>query len=48
MPFKTFTYLGLGKLAPTKLLIELADKMVKRPEGIAKNVLVTIEKFVFQ
>lgn len=29
MPFKTFTTLGLVKLAPTMLLIELADKTVK-------------------
>jgi hypothetical protein len=47
MPFKTFTTLDLGKLALTKLIIELADKTVKQPEGIAKNVLVRIEKFVF-
>lgn len=47
MPVKTFATLGLGKLIPTKLLIELADKTVKRPKGIAENVLVRIEKFVF-
>ena len=45
MPLKTFTTLGLGKLTPTKLLIELVDKTVKQP--IAENVLVKIEKFVF-
>ncbi|GJV75332.1 putative reverse transcriptase domain-containing protein [Tanacetum coccineum] len=47
VPYLTFTNLGLGKLAPTKLIIELADKIVKRPEGIAENVLVGIGKFVF-
>jgi hypothetical protein len=47
MPFRTFTSLGLGKLAPTKLIIELADRTVKQPVGIAENILVTIEKFVF-
>ncbi|GJS72783.1 lysophospholipid acyltransferase 1-like protein [Tanacetum coccineum] len=47
MPYSTFTNLGLGKLAPTKLIIELADKSVKRPKGIAENVLVGIDKFVF-
>jgi hypothetical protein len=46
MPFKTFTTLGLGKLAPTKLLIELLDKTVKRPEGTVESVFVRIEKFV--
>ncbi|GJZ62871.1 lysophospholipid acyltransferase 1-like protein [Tanacetum coccineum] len=47
MPYSTFTNLGLGKLAPTKLIIELADKTVKRPKGIAENVLVGIDKFAF-
>ncbi|GKB78837.1 reverse transcriptase domain-containing protein, partial [Tanacetum coccineum] len=47
MPYLTFTNPGLGKLAPTKLIIELTDKTVKRPKGIAENVLVGIDKFVF-
>nr|GEW78216.1 hypothetical protein [Tanacetum cinerariifolium] len=47
MPCSTFTNLGLGKLAPTKLIIELADKTVKHPKGILENVLVEIDKFVF-
>ncbi|GKA89759.1 uncharacterized mitochondrial protein-like protein, partial [Tanacetum coccineum] len=38
---------GLGELAPTKLIIELADRTIKRPKGIAENVLVGIDKFVF-
>ncbi|GJV66314.1 reverse transcriptase domain-containing protein [Tanacetum coccineum] len=36
----------LGELAPTKLIVELADRTVKRPKGIAKNVLVGMDKFV--
>ncbi|GJY90715.1 uncharacterized mitochondrial protein-like protein [Tanacetum coccineum] len=47
MPYSTFTNLGLGKLAPTILIIELADKTIKHPKGIAKNMLVGINKFVF-
>ncbi|GJU16659.1 DNA/RNA polymerases superfamily protein [Tanacetum coccineum] len=47
MPYSTFTNLGLGKLAPTKLIIKLVDKTMKRPKGIAENVLVRIDKFVF-
>ncbi|GJU25124.1 homeodomain-like protein [Tanacetum coccineum] len=38
---------SLVKLAPTKLIIKLADKTMKRPKGIAENVLVRINKFVF-
>ncbi|GKD10187.1 integrase, catalytic region, zinc finger, CCHC-type containing protein, partial [Tanacetum coccineum] len=47
MPFSTYTKLGLGELAPTKLIVELADRIVKHPKGIAENVLVWINKFVF-
>ncbi|GKB15187.1 uncharacterized mitochondrial protein-like protein [Tanacetum coccineum] len=47
MPFSTYTNLGLGELAPTKLIVELADRTMKHPKGIAKNVLVGIDKFVF-
>nr|GEV95733.1 hypothetical protein [Tanacetum cinerariifolium] len=43
MPYSTFTHLSLGKLAPTKLIIELVDKTMKRPKGIAENVLVGID-----
>ncbi|GKF63968.1 zinc finger, CCHC-type containing protein, partial [Tanacetum coccineum] len=36
-----------SELAHTKLTVELADRTVKYPKGIAKNVLVGIGKFVF-
>ncbi|GJZ47127.1 putative reverse transcriptase domain-containing protein [Tanacetum coccineum] len=39
--------LGLGELAHTKLIVELADMTVKYPKGIAENVLVRIGKFTF-
>ncbi|GJS47490.1 hypothetical protein Tco_0597611 [Tanacetum coccineum] len=47
MLYTTFTNLGLGELAPTKLIIELADRTIKHPKGIAENVSVCIDKFVF-
>nr|GEX15252.1 hypothetical protein [Tanacetum cinerariifolium] len=47
MPLSTYLNLGLGELAHTKLTIELADMTVKYPKGMAKNVLLTIGKFVF-
>nr|GEW33416.1 hypothetical protein [Tanacetum cinerariifolium] len=45
--YSTFTNLSLGELAPTKLIIKLADRTIKRLKGIAENVLVGIDKFVF-
>ncbi|GJU38066.1 hypothetical protein Tco_1186420 [Tanacetum coccineum] len=47
MPYSTFTNLGLGDLAPTKLIVELADRTIKHPKRVAENVLVGIDKFVF-
>ncbi|GJU48167.1 hypothetical protein Tco_1217722 [Tanacetum coccineum] len=47
MPLSTYLNLGLGELAHTRLTVELADRMVKYPKGIAENVLVRIGKFTF-
>ncbi|GKF26787.1 hypothetical protein Tco_0082681 [Tanacetum coccineum] len=47
MPLSTYLNLGLGELAHTKLTVKLADRTVKYPKRIAKNVLVGIGKFVF-
>ncbi|GJZ05254.1 putative reverse transcriptase domain-containing protein, partial [Tanacetum coccineum] len=48
MPLSTYLNLGLGELAHTRLTVELADRTVKYPKGIAENVLVGIGKFTFQ
>ncbi|GKE01621.1 mitochondrial proton/calcium exchanger protein-like protein isoform X1 [Tanacetum coccineum] len=47
MPLSTYLNLGLGELAHTRLTVELADRTVKYPKGIAENVLVEIGKFTF-
>ncbi|GJV37076.1 pyruvate dehydrogenase (acetyl-transferring) kinase, mitochondrial [Tanacetum coccineum] len=47
MPLSTYLNLGLGELIHTKLTVELADRIVKYPKGITKNVLVRIGKFTF-
>ncbi|GKA20069.1 DNA-directed DNA polymerase [Tanacetum coccineum] len=47
MPFSTYTNLDLGVLSHTRLTIELTDRTIKQPRGIAENVLVRIGKFVF-
>ncbi|GJS81639.1 hypothetical protein Tco_0748180 [Tanacetum coccineum] len=47
MPLSTYLNLGLGELAHTKLRVELVDRTVKYPKGIAENVLVGIGKFTF-
>ncbi|GKE63993.1 retrovirus-related pol polyprotein from transposon TNT 1-94, partial [Tanacetum coccineum] len=45
MPFSTYTNLGLGDLAHTRLTIKLADKTIKHLRGIVENVLVRIDVF---
>ncbi|GJV78353.1 hypothetical protein Tco_1509937 [Tanacetum coccineum] len=47
MPLSTYLNLGLDELAHTRLTVELADRTVKYPKVIAKNVLVGIGKFTF-
>ncbi|GJU35717.1 hypothetical protein Tco_1184071 [Tanacetum coccineum] len=47
MPLSAYLNLGLGELVHTKLTVELADRTVKYPKGIAENVLAGIGKFVF-
>ncbi|GKE73611.1 retrovirus-related pol polyprotein from transposon TNT 1-94 [Tanacetum coccineum] len=47
MPLSTCTNIGLGELSHTRMTIELADRTIKQPKGIASNVLVRIGKFVF-
>ncbi|GJY83456.1 hypothetical protein Tco_0496832 [Tanacetum coccineum] len=47
MPLSTYLNLGLGELTHTKLTVELSDRTVKYPKGIAENVLVGIGKFTF-
>ncbi|GJX61774.1 hypothetical protein Tco_0294674 [Tanacetum coccineum] len=40
MPFSTYTNLGLGELAHTKLTLELADRTVKHPKGMGDIIVV--------
>ncbi|XP_019252728.1 PREDICTED: uncharacterized protein LOC109231524 [Nicotiana attenuata] len=47
MPLAIYTKLGIGRARPTSMLLELADRTVKRPTGILDDVLVQVGKFVF-
>ncbi|XP_019248687.1 PREDICTED: uncharacterized protein LOC109227953 [Nicotiana attenuata] len=39
MPLAIYTKLGIGRARPTSMLLQLADRMVKRPTGILDEVL---------
>ncbi|GJY96692.1 putative nucleotidyltransferase, ribonuclease H [Tanacetum coccineum] len=47
IPYSMFLRLNLGDLKPTRMCIELANKTTQFPKGIAENVMVKIDKFVF-
>ncbi|GKD01295.1 putative nucleotidyltransferase, ribonuclease H [Tanacetum coccineum] len=47
MSYSMFLRLNLGELKPTRMCIELANKTTQFPKGIAENVVVKIDKFVF-
>ncbi|GKB88802.1 hypothetical protein Tco_0961074 [Tanacetum coccineum] len=47
IPYLMFLRLNLGDLKPTRMCIELANKTTQFPKGIAENVMVKIDKFVF-
>ena len=46
-PYSVYVELGLGELEPTNITIHLADRSVKIPRGIVKDVLVQVDKFYF-
>ncbi|XP_009608190.2 uncharacterized protein [Nicotiana tomentosiformis] len=47
MPLAIYTKLGIGRAKPTSMLLQLADRIVKRPTRILDDVLVQVGKFVF-
>ncbi|GKE13102.1 zinc knuckle CX2CX4HX4C containing protein [Tanacetum coccineum] len=47
MPFSMYKRLGMGKLKPINMVIEMADNTKSIPKGIVKNLLIKIDKFIF-
>ena len=47
LPYSVYVDLGLGELEPTNITVQLADRSVKIPRGIVKDVLVQVDKFYF-
>ncbi|GKB04484.1 DNA helicase [Tanacetum coccineum] len=46
MPYTMYEKLGLGEPKPTRMSLELADRSIQYPRGIAENVLIKIDKFI--
>ncbi|GJZ63579.1 zinc knuckle CX2CX4HX4C containing protein [Tanacetum coccineum] len=47
MPFSMYTHLGMGKLEPISMVIEMANNTKCTPKGIVKNLLIKTNKFIF-
>jgi hypothetical protein len=47
LPYLVYLQLGLGELKPTSMTLQLADRCVKIPRGIVKDVLIKVDKFYF-
>ncbi|XP_070003292.1 uncharacterized protein [Nicotiana sylvestris] len=47
MPLAIYKRLGIGRVRPTSMLLQLADRTVKRPSDILDDVLIQVGKFVF-
>ncbi|GJR39047.1 DNA-directed DNA polymerase [Tanacetum coccineum] len=46
MPYSMYEKLGLGEPKPTRMSLELADRSIQYPRGIAENVLIKVDKLV--
>nr|GEV20438.1 reverse transcriptase domain-containing protein [Tanacetum cinerariifolium] len=47
MPFSIWKKLYLPKLTPTRMTLELADRSITRPKGVAEDIFVKVGKFHF-
>jgi len=47
MLYKIFQKLGLGEPKATTMMLQLADRSIRQPRGIIKDVLVKVVKFIF-
>nr|GEU47329.1 reverse transcriptase domain-containing protein [Tanacetum cinerariifolium] len=47
MPLSIWKKLSLPELTPTRMTLELADRSITRPEGVAEDVFVKVGKFHF-
>ncbi|XP_062113915.1 uncharacterized protein LOC133824912 [Humulus lupulus] len=45
MPYFIYSQLGLGEIKSTFVVLQLADRSIKKPQGIFEDVLVQVDKF---
>jgi hypothetical protein len=47
LPYLVYRQLGLGELKPTTVILQLADRSIKKPRRIIKDVIIKVDKFFF-
>ena len=47
MSYSIYLQLGLGEIKPTSVVLQLADRSIKKPRGIVEDVLLQIDKFYY-
>ena len=47
MPLSVVKRLSLGELTPTNMTLKMADRTMAQPEGVLKDVLIKVGKFIF-
>ena len=47
MPLSVVKRLSLGEHTPTAMTLQMVDRTLAQPEGILKDVLIKVGKFIF-
>jgi hypothetical protein len=45
--YSVYQQLGLGELKPTSIVLQLADRSIKKPRGIVEDVIIKVDKFYY-
>ncbi|XP_057958093.1 uncharacterized protein LOC131150977 [Malania oleifera] len=48
LSYSLYEQLGLGELKATTLMLQLANRSIKRPRGVMEDVLVKVDRFYYQ
>jgi hypothetical protein len=47
LPYLVYQQLGLGELKPTTVILQLANRSIKKPRRIIEDVIIKVDKFFF-
>jgi len=47
IPYTECKRLGLGKLKPTKMVAQLANKLTRLPRGVVEDVFIRVSEFIY-